>query len=484
MSSYGITEFAAYVPMQALQRASIFEAVGWAQGGLKAYARGSRRYAEWDEDAITLAVAACRNLASDSTGFAAQGQFCFASTTAPFLDRQNATVVATALNLPPSVHSYDIAGGQRAALAPLMIACRQGSGDLLLAAADKRPCKPASVMEMLSGDGAVALRLGSDDCLVELVDCEAVHADMVDHYRTAATGADYVFEDRWVRDEGVSKLVPQAVLPLLARQGLKGADLSHFILATPNTSHARALVKALGLNKDALADPLFDNIGHTGAAHPLMMLVNLLETKAEAGQWIMLTGFGQGVDAVLLRVGKKLSAYKARRSLVQQVADIQPGTNYLKYLSAAGGIDLDWGMRAERDNRTAQTVAYNKSQDLYGFVGGECSACGTAQYPKSRRCVNPNCGALDTQEPYHFSNKAGKVKSFTEDWLAFTRSPPHLYGNISFEGGGNIFMEMAGFAPGELKIGSDVEMQFRIKDIDTQRGFHRYFWKAIPKRRD
>ena len=139
-------------------------------------------------------------------------------------------------------------------------------------------------------------------------------------------------------------------------------------------------------------------------------------------------------------------------------------------------------MRAERDNRTAQTVAYDKSRDIYGFVGGVCSACRTAQFPKSRRCVNPDCNALDAQSDYRFADKHGAVKSFTEDWMAFTREPPLIYGNVSFEGGGNVFMEMADFAPGEAAVGAAVEMRFRIKDIDGPRGFHRYFWKAAPDR--
>lgn len=479
MKALGITAYATYIPMQKLAREAIFDAVGWAQGGLKAYARGARSYAEWDEDPITMAVAACRNLPDRGTR---PEQLCFASTTAPFLDRQNATVIATALDMPLNTHAYDVSGGQRAALAPFINACRGQEGDVVVVAADKRPCKPASVMEMLSGDGAVAFRLGAGDCLAELVDCQSIQADMVDHYRTAATGADYVLEDRWVRDEGVAKLVPQAVKPLLKRHNLAGGDISHVILATPNTLHSRAIIKPLDLNKDALVDPLFGHIGHTGVAHPLLMLAHVLEEKAQAQQWILLIGFGQGVDAVLMKVGDAISNYQARESLASQMDACRLETNYLKYLSAAGGIELDWGMRAERDNRTAQTVAYDKSRDLYGFIGGQCSACGTAQYPKSRRCVNPNCGALDTQEEYAFADKDGTVKSFTEDWLAFTRSPPHLYGNISFAGGGNIFMEMAGFAPGQLKIGSPVRVQFRIKDIDTQRGFHRYFWKAIPRR--
>ena len=33
-----------------------------------------------------------------------------------------------------------------------------------------------------------------------------------------------------------------------------------------------------------------------------------------------------------------------------------------------------------------------------------------------------------------------------------------------------------------IATGTEVEMSFRIKDIDELRGFTRYFWKATPVR--
>jgi uncharacterized OB-fold protein len=36
--------------------------------------------------------------------------------------------------------------------------------------------------------------------------------------------------------------------------------------------------------------------------------------------------------------------------------------------------------------------------------------------------------------------------------------------------------------PGDVEVGRDVRMVFRIKSVDHQRGFVRYFWKAVPVR--
>jgi uncharacterized OB-fold protein len=35
---------------------------------------------------------------------------------------------------------------------------------------------------------------------------------------------------------------------------------------------------------------------------------------------------------------------------------------------------------------------------------------------------------------------------------------------------------------GELEVGTAVRMMFRIKSVDSLRGFVRYFWKAVPVR--
>lgn len=470
----GITDFSGYVPTQAMSRAAMVQAIGWTKPASKGFGKGARRYAEWDEDPITLSVAASRPFANSTPA-----QLCFASTSAPFLDRQNAGVIAAALDLPTSTHCFELSGSQRAATSALINLSKTKDSSILVTA-ERRQTKVGSVAEMLAGDGAAALSLGAENVLADIIGTQAIYADMVDHYRTQDSGTDYQLEDRWFRDEGLVKIIPQAVRPLLKNADISANDIDHFILSAPNASMAKTVAKTLGIKADAIADSLFNNCGFTGAAHSLLMLINVLDS-AKAGDWILLCGFGQGCDAILLCATDALAKrQKARPPLQTQLSGGKVEENYTKFLAAGGKLDIDWGMRAERDNRTAQSVAYNKSRDIYGFVGGKCETCGTPQFPKSRRCVSPQCGALDTQSDYRFADLNARVKSFTEDWLAFTRNPPLLYGNVDFEGGGNIFLEMTGFGPGEVSIGTKIRPAFRIKDIDTQRGFHRYFWKASP----
>ena len=481
MTNFGLIAYGSYLPFQAISRQSIFDQVGWIQGGLKAYAKGKRSYADWDEDAVTLAVAAARQLLKTAVNTQVQ-QLSFASTTAPFLDRSNAGIVAAALDLADHTHCHDSSGSQRAALAPLVTAYHNQREGLLIAAGEKKPVQPANVMEMLAGDAGAAILIGSKNVIAELVAAQSVRSDFVDHYRTAESVTDYVLEERWVREEGLAKIVSPLIATLLEENNLSVEDIDHFILPVAYPSHARAIARTLGIKEDAVADPLFTDCGFSGVTHPLLMLNDCLD-RATPDSLILLTGFGQGMDAILLKTTEKITSYQASITVQNFMTNLRVEDNYTRFLASNGQFHPDWGMRAERDNRTAQTVAFDKSRDIYGLVGGKCTSCGTPQFPKSRRCVNPECNALDTQQDYRFSDIPASVKSFTEDWMAFNRNPPLIYGNISFEGGGNMFIEMTGFAPGDIAIGAKVEMDFRIKDIDDKRGFHRYFWKAAAQRK-
>jgi uncharacterized OB-fold protein len=92
--------------------------------------------------------------------------------------------------------------------------------------------------------------------------------------------------------------------------------------------------------------------------------------------------------------------------------------------------------------------------------------------------VNPGCRATDSQTDYRLADSSGRVKSFTEDWQAYSPRPPYVYGNVEFSEGGNLLMELTDIEAGQVRIGDAVRFVYRLKNIDHQRGFRRYFWKA------
>ena len=207
------------------------------------------------------------------------------------------------------------------------------------------------------------------------------------------------------------------------------------------------------------------------------MLSSVLE-RAGADEYVMLVGFGQGADAILLRTTPALLTQRAGRGPGPTLAHRRPTENYTYFLSLRGQLAIDFGLRAERDNRTALSAFYRKRRDITSMLGGRCRACGTLQFPRALVCVK--CGATDSQEPESLAGLTGRVKSFTEDWLAYTPSPPYIYGHVEFADGANVMLEFTDFVAGEVKVGDPVRLAFRIKDVDTRRHFRRYFWKPAP----
>jgi len=477
MTERGILAFGGYVPRLRLRRETIADAVAWINPGLKAQARGERSTCAWDEDSLTMAVEAARDCRLDDLD--APDNLVLASTTLPFADRDNAAVVTEALDLPEHINTLDISSSQRAGTAALANALGAASGSSLLIASDCRETRPASPLEMQTGHGAAAVLVGNGkQLLARCLGHRAVSRDLVDHYRSRSSRFDYTLEDRWVRDEGFFKIIPETVTALLADLSVKPDSIDHIILPAP-ARVAKRLCKILGVKETGLADDLAAQCGHTGAAHPLLLLAATLEQVA-AGAKILLVGFGQGADAFLFETSKQISNYQPRLGVAGHLKRRHEESNYVRYLSHRGLVSVDRGNRAEFDNRAALTTFYRKRDMVTGFKGGRCEACGTVQFPRAAMCVNPECRAMDTQTSISLSGMTGQVKSFTEDWLAATPNPPLQYGNIELEGGAVIMMEITDCEPGTLKVGTVVEMRFRIKSVDERRGFTRYFWKPSP----
>jgi hydroxymethylglutaryl-CoA synthase len=474
-ASFGILSFGAYLPRTRLQRKAIGQANGWFNPGLRGLAKGERAIANWDEDTITMAVEAARDCLGESPRDALR-HLALASTTHPFDDRQNATVVASALQLPAALRTTDAAGSLRAGTGALVAALAAGEPALVVAA-DHRRARAGSTQEMQYGDGACAMRVGEGEPVARLLGAHSESIDFVHQYRMHDRDADYGWEERWIRDEGYLKIVPRAVAALLGRLGVEAGSIAHFCLPGTLSRIQGVVAKKCGIAEGAVRDPLTAVCGDTGAAHPLLMLAAALEA-ARAGERILLVGFGEGCDVLLLEATGVPST--ARFGVQGALAQRREDSNYLRWLSFTGTVDLERGMRAEVDKVTPLTVLYRNRDMIQGLVGGRCRACGTVQYPRQRYCANPACNALDSQDDYVFSERSGSVMSYTADGLTYSPDPPTYFGMVRFDGGGRMLMDFTEVDAERMDVGLPVRMVFRIKDADPTRGFVRYFWKATP----
>src|ERR1700759_5264999 len=213
----GIMAYGAYVPRLRLNRQSVYDATKGSAAGLRGLAKGERSMANWDEDSITMAVEASRDCLTSHKAEDVRNIY-FASTTHPFKDRQNAGVIGTALNVEQNLSAADIGGSQKAGTSALIagLNASKGGAPSLVAAADKRLAKVASTQEMNYGDGAAALLCGTENVIATLVGHHSVSMDFVDHFRGDEAEFDYGWEERWIRDEGYSKIVPPAIKEGLA----------------------------------------------------------------------------------------------------------------------------------------------------------------------------------------------------------------------------------------------------------------------------
>ena len=479
----GIIGYGGYLPRLRLSRKAVVEANAWyAQLGGKA--KGTRTMINWDEDSITLAVAAARDCLGTDDDRRRVAAIFFASSTLPFADRQNAIVVGEALTLNRDIDVMDIAGSQRAGLSALseaIVRAKAGVGDTLVLAADSRIARAASAAELDYGDGAAALLIGSDNVLAEYLGSATVSVDFVDHFRLSGEDVDYTWEERWVRDEGISKLVPEAVRAALKNSNITAEQVDHFIFPTSFAKMETQLAKVCGIKESAVVDGLAQQVGDTGVPHALLLLARVLET-ATPGQTILLAQFGSGAQALVFRVTDAIKSFRPKTGVSGWLARGVEETSYTKFLSFKGQLRMERGMRGEQDKKTALTTLYRHREAILGLVAGRCERTGEVHFPPTRLSYTPGAAALDSQKPYKLAERKGKVLSWSAEYLSFNMSPPHYFGQIDFDGGGRILMEFIDIARGEVDAGTEMEMVFRIKDVDELRSFKRYFWKATPVR--
>jgi 3-hydroxy-3-methylglutaryl CoA synthase len=87
----GITAWGTYIPRARLSKQAMADANTWFDAGLKSLAKGERSVCNWDEDSITMAVEAGQDCLSALHDKAVTSLY-LASSSLPFLDRQNSVV--------------------------------------------------------------------------------------------------------------------------------------------------------------------------------------------------------------------------------------------------------------------------------------------------------------------------------------------------------------------------------------------------------
>ena len=467
----GITSYGAYIPFHRLGK----ETKNWNSATEKAVAN-------FDEDSITMAVAAANNCLN---GFPLNdiGTLYFASTTAPYKEKSNASVVAIASDLPSDTLCLDVTGSLRAGTNALKSAIDAVSSkpgrQALVVASDLRIAQPRSDMEGVIGDGAAALLLGDNNVIAEFIDSCCTSHEILDIWRAEQDSYVRTWEDRFVAEQGYLKLLPEAVSQLISKHKLSVKDFARVVLYGMDARRHQQMAAKLGFDiKTQVQDPLLSSVGNTGAASVPMMLVAALE-EAKPGDRILLANYGNGADAFIFKVTEQIEAIrKSRRGVKAYLNSKRVLPDYETYLTWRGLFDkAPLQRRPPMRTPSPAAMAREVSKNLR-FYGTRCLHCGYPQYPPQRVCTR--CHTRDKFEDYRFSDKRASVFTYTMDTLAPTLDPPMVVAVINFEGGGRAFCVMTDRDTSKLEIGMPVEMGFR--KLSSSEGIHNYFWKCLPIR--
>jgi hydroxymethylglutaryl-CoA synthase len=455
----------AYLPRRRLDRTTI--------GG-----RGTRSVASFDEDATSMAVEAARQVLTPEVK-SRLSSVVFVTTSPPYADRTNATAVHQALDLDPSVAAYDAVGALRSTVGALRGAADAATAGrtTLLVAADVRVGLPGSGDARDGGDGAAALVFGPGDASrAELLATGSASAEFLDRWRVPGDLTSKVWEERF----GETEYVPVAAAALgdaLKAAGLSIGEVDHLIVTGLHTRAVGIARKGAGVRPDAIVDDLAGAIGVTGAAHPLLLLTDVLE-RATPGQVVALLVLADGADCLVLRTGELAGQNGAVRTVAAQL----PGrpVDHTDALVWRGLLKRETPRRPDPDRPAAPPSSRNAAWK-FGFVGSRCTDCGTRHLPPERVCLK--CRSVDHMAREPLAHLKGTITTFAIDHLAFSVAPPVVAAVVDLDGGGRIQCELADVEASEVAIGDRVEMTFR-RLYTTADGVHNYFWKARPAERE
>jgi 3-hydroxy-3-methylglutaryl CoA synthase len=481
----GIVSYGGYIPFHRIPRDVIAKA--WAGGRERGPVRGEKAVRNFDEDSITMAVAAGIDCLRGIDPMSVGGVF-MATSTSPYLERQCAPIVAAALDTKEEIRTADFGNSLRSAtqaLTAALDAVNAGSANnVMITVADTRLGAAAGALEQHLSDGAAALLIGDDGVTVEIEASYTIAADMPDFYRASDDVYVRAAEERMALSQGYNAILPAAVASILKKAGLEPKDITRACYPGPYGRRHLALARRMGLKPEQVQDSLYDTVGNTGAALPFMILVSALE-NSEPGDKILLAGYGNGVDAFILRVTDNITRIPDRRGIKGHLESKRIMDDYQKYMRWRGLVTLEAAARPPRASISPAAV-WRERKGILPLYGKKCRACGTPQLfinytatgATAQLCVI--CQAKDEFDDYRFADKRATITTFSHDYLAASEDPPNTVAVIDFEGGGRGKFEMTDRKPEEIEVGMEVEMSFR--KMYSVGGVHNYFWKCMPPR--
>jgi hydroxymethylglutaryl-CoA synthase len=472
----GICSYGAYVPLYRLTREEMGKLMG--AGGA-----GERSVAGADEDAVTMAIDAILDC---TKGIDRESIDCLlaASCSSPYGEKQLAAVAASALDFGDDTMTADVTGSLRAGTTAMMMAAdriKAGSAKkVLVSASDMRLGWPTSPQEANIGDGAAAVLLGDTDVIASIEGCYSETSDFTDLWRPTTDKFVHSWSDRFTLAEGYQPMMRKAISNAMKKFGVTPADITKLVYNAPDARSHGGIAGALKFDaKTQVQYPLFNEMGNTGSAFPLMLLVAALE-QAKAGDTLLVAGYGDGVDVMLLKVTDQIEKAKDRHGVLGYLKSKKMLPSYLKYLRLRHLFHVEPARYTPVTPGLAQL--WRERDSLLKLHASKCNQCGWIDFPIRRIC--PQCLSKDDYTQIKLLDEKVTVYSFSADSVAViaeVTDPPLGRAIIDFEGGARLEIEMTDYGNIEdMKVGQFMEMTFRR--LERQGDVAAYGWKCKPVR--
>ncbi|MHA2287265.1 MAG: OB-fold domain-containing protein [Promethearchaeota archaeon] len=475
----GIKSYGAYLPRWLLPRELIAKAWGFPS------IPGSKAVASEDEDSITMSVEAGLDCLAGIDLKSVDGLF-FASTTQVYTEKDSASLIATVLDLREGIITADFTDSLKSATTALTraidtIKANDDIKSILIVTADTREPEPSTMWEYGYADGAAALLVAEGENLPIIIDDYfSISANVTGPWKRTN-------KDKFIRtfevkmdNQFYTQSIMKVMSEIMKRNNLtpEQIDVAAYYYNNPRV-HGR-IAKKMKFGQGVAQNGLFFQLGDFGTPMAFMVLMAALKRPKEDAK-IILAGFGDGADAILMHLQDR----KAARELTKNhlgVAGHQKSMIALKNYNVL--IENKRLLEKDRYIRKSSAVTlWRDTAAVYKWYGLKCDNCGAVQYPTTARsCVV--CRADDQLELVKLSHK-GTIFTYTLDHLvggAYLDTPvPRCV--IDLEGGGRVLLNMTEIQKPEenVQIGMEVELTFRKEHEGAD--FHNYYWKCRPLRR-
>lgn len=333
----GIVGYGSYVPPYRIKARTIADQ--WGDDPVtmeKGLLMEEKTVPGWDEDTITISVAAAKNaLKRAGIDPVDIGAVYIGSESHPYAVKPSGTVLIDALGIGPHVHVADLEFACKAGAEGMFLSyshVKSGNMDYSMGiGADTSQGAPGDALEYSASAGGSAFIFGRENVAAEVIATHSFTSDTPDFWRREYQHYPR-HGGRFTGEPAYFKHVLGCARALLEKSGFGPEDFAHAVFHMPNGKFPLKAGKILGFNKEQLEQGWVVNLmGNTYSGSSPTGLAACLDVMKPGERVFMISfGSGAGSDGFIFQATERLP----------QIQDLAPKTREI-----LGGkkIYLDYG---------------------------------------------------------------------------------------------------------------------------------------------